>query len=177
MKSDIDIEKSRLRAFFKDLKPSASSEAIVEKFCATDAYISAESVLLYASLPSEPDTSKILQKALSDGKKVYFPKVEGKGIMSFYRVYSVGDLEKGAYGISEPVGCEKFENTETSVCAVPGLSFDKEGYRLGFGGGFYDRFLVSFRGKTVGLCFSAALSESLPRDRHDVAVGTVITEE
>ena len=97
--------------------------------------------------------------------------------MRFYIISSFDDLSAGAYGIFEPKeGCKEALFDSETLCIVPGLSFDKDGYRLGFGKGYYDRFLASFPGKTVGLCYEECVCEKTIRDKFDKSVSALITD-
>lgn len=180
MKSDIDFEKDSLRKIFREKRKNCDRSAenkIAENLFATEEYKAAERLLLYASLPGEINTDPIFLRALSDGKKVYYPKTEKDGKMEFFRAESLESLSVGKFGIREPETAEKFSENGKTLCVVPGFSFDKEGFRLGYGGGYYDRFLSTFNGFSAGLCLSAFISEKLPRDGFDIAVNAVITEE
>ena len=97
--------------------------------------------------------------------------------MEFYSISSFDDLESGAYGIYEPKKeCLKITADENTVCIVPGLAFDKSGFRIGFGKGYYDRFLSEFKGESVGLCYDECFSDILIKDKFDMCVSAVITE-
>ena len=102
--------------------------------------------------------------------------------MEFYQVVSIKQLESGYKGIKEPVVNERylyrFERSEDTLVIVPGVAFDANGYRVGYGKGFYDRFLKDKRQMTViGLCFSGQLVEEIPHDEHDIKMDKIITEE
>ena len=100
-----------------------------------------------------------------------------KCTMEFYSISSFDDLESGAYGIYEPKKeCLKITADENTVCIVPGLAFDKSGFRIGFGKGYYDRFLSEFKGESVGLCYDECFSDILIKDKFDMCVSAVITE-
>ena len=123
------------------------------KYCKT--------ILMFASIGDEPDTWEIAKNALADGKRVYFPKCYNGGIMKFFKVNSIEELSVGMYGIYEPSE-EAEEYTaqgSAELCLVPGLCFDKRGYRIGYGKGFYDRFLSHFDGIAAGASYSACISE------------------
>lgn len=98
--------------------------------------------------------------------------------MAFYRVSSREDLQVGAFGLLEPIPgrCPPLERGQGDLCLVPGLAFDREGYRLGYGKGYYDCFLAAQPVRTVGLCFEALAFERLPRDGFDRPVCRLVTE-
>lgn len=185
MKSDIENSKKQLRKLFSEKRnadgyselKTAAEEKISDFFCSLSEYKNAENILLYSALKKEISTERILKKSLTDGKGVYFPKSYDKGIMEFFRVRSESDFTVGKFGISEPSGSEKYVKSDGGICVVPAFSFSSDGFRLGFGGGYYDRFLAEFKGFSVGLCLSGFLSDSIPRDNYDIAVNAVITEK
>ena len=155
------------------------SSLIADTFLSTDLYKNARVLLLYFSVGSEVSTHKIFSKALVDSKRVAFPVcLDEDGVMEFYYVNDITDLEEGMYGIRAPKGgCEKFDDCKNSVCIVPGIAFDKKGYRLGYGKGYYDRFLEHFDGISVGLCFNEMLEEDLPADSFDKRADYIITDK
>ena len=120
----------------------------------------------------------LLDYLLSENKNVYAPKCSKNGQMNFFLIKSSDELQKGAYGIPEPTGEIEPVITERTVCIVPAVSFTEIGCRLGYGGGYYDRFLsknpMLF---TIGVCYEDLISETLPCTEHDVKVKAVITEE
>ena len=129
---------------------------------------------LYLSLPGEVDTSPILARALADGKRVAAPKVRGQE-MAFYWLEADTALEVGAFGVREPQGAA-IADDETALVIVPGLAFSPLGFRCGYGGGFYDRYLAAHpEHPTVGLCFDFQLTNELEPEAHDVPVDIVLT--
>ena len=147
-----------------------------------DEYINAPQVLCYASTQDEPDTYALIADALGRGKAVFCPRcTDMDGHMDFYRIESLSQLREGAYSIMEPdpeeckmTGASEFD--ADALCVVPGLSFDRQRMRLGYGKGYYDRFLAVFRGKTAGMCSTALISDELPTDSYDRSVDIVVTE-
>lgn len=175
--------KNEKRKELKTLRDSLKNRTfkdtlITESFLSSDIYKNAETLLLYYSVGSEVSTLEIFKKALGAGKRVAFPFCCEEGIMEFYLVSGENDLESGRYNIRAPKKvCEKFSFSSNALCVVPGLSFDKKGYRLGYGKGYYDRFLAKFSGKTVGLCYEDLISEELPVDSYDKKVDFLITDK
>lgn len=155
------------------------SAQINERFLLSDIYKNAETILLYYSVGSEVSTEEIYKRAMSDKKNLAFPLcISDDGLMEFFYIKSDSDLAEGMYGIKAPREyCEKFTGAENALCVVPALSFDKKGYRLGYGKGYYDRFLENFEGISVGLCYDATLSEALPTDKYDKKVNYLITDK
>lgn len=178
-------DKKQLRAHFKQLRQSMgesekqnNDNSIAERFFDSEYYKKCDELLVYVSFDIEVGTLDIIKRALNE-KTVYCPRcVAGTNIMEFYRIVSFDDLSPGSYGILEP--CCDDDPVESfgdnALCIVPGLSFDKNGYRLGFGKGYYDRFLSGFDGVSVGLCYENCLSEGLPTDKFDICVDHLITE-
>lgn len=142
----------------------------------------AEYVLLYAATEGEIDVNAIAELALSKGKKVCFSRSDVKThTMTYHIVQSLDDLQVGAYGILEPPEdaplYEPEKDTGAAVCFVPGLVYDKAGYRLGYGKGFYDRYLSAFSGCTIGVVYSDYILPVVPRGRFDVSVDILLTEK
>ncbi len=135
---------------------------------------SARKVLCYISTEIEVGTRTLISELIAEGKNVYAPRCKGKE-MRFFRLFSSDDVKAGAFGIPEPVGNDEITDFSESVCIVPALSFDKNGYRLGYGGGYYDRFLLSYSGVAVGICYDGFISE-VPREEHDLPVDILVTE-
>lgn len=150
-----------------------------EKFLQTDEYKNADVLLAFVSKDIEICTDKIIKQALADGKTLALPKCKEENLMDFYIVDDFEKLQEGYYGLLEPdsTKCQLLENTCNSVCLVPGLSFDREGYRIGFGKGYYDRFLLDFKGVTVGMCYTKCVEEKLPRGYYDRPIDILLTEK
>lgn len=147
-------------------------------------FLLAECVLVYMDYRSEVMTTGLVEELLKqqNRKRIYAPRVEGLDI-SFYEITSLEELEAGYQGIREPVICEEKLFTEKEVQAmkclvlVPGTVFDKEGYRMGYGKGFYDRFIHKFPGITrIGLAFNCQIAGQIPIEAHDQRMDYVITE-
>ena len=137
----------------------------------------AESVFCYVGTDRELDTAGILEAALQEGKRLAVPKINGKGIMTAREIFSLKELSPGHMGILEPSDTAPvLAGEELSLVIVPGLAFDPEGFRLGYGGGYYDRYLKGLSACTIGLCREACLCSRLPRESHDIHVRMVLTE-
>ena len=131
-------------------------------------------ILSYYSFGSEADTRQLIDRALRDGKKVYLPKVLSKTQMRFYQ-YEPGTLIKSPRGIEEPPGdsSKEFvmsqEHPQNCLAVLPGLYFDKNGERLGYGGGYYDRFLSLCDGiSTCAVGFEIGMSGEIPTEQWDI---------
>ena len=179
--------KRALRAQFKRLRAECPAQLkremdkkLFERFVSLEEYAACDTLFAYISGEIECDTSAIILRALADGKRIAVPRcAERTNAISFYFINSYDDLEKGKYGILEPKTevCERAEDFSRGLCLVPGLSFDLQGYRLGFGKGYYDRFLSRFGGVTAGICYAKCTLTELPRGAFDRAVDILITEK
>ena len=131
--------------------------------------------MAYAALPGEPDLSPVLREILSSGRRLALPRCEGEEIVPRL-VSGLWQLSPGTYGIPEPGGdCPLVRPEEIGLLLVPGLSFDRDGFRLGQGGGYYDRFLTQTRGFRLGVCHEWELLPAVPREAHDERVNAVLT--
>lgn len=159
---------------------------IAKRLLELPAYQAAGTLFSYLSFGSEVSTRGLIERTWADGKTVALPRCipETHGL-AWHRVGSFEELSRGPYGIDEPLPCDTSaidaaDAPPSSIAIVPGLVFDRRGFRLGYGGGYYDRFLASFQGVSIGLCRSAFLAESLSElgaiDAHDRAVDIVLTE-
>ena len=135
---------------------------------------SARSVGAYSAIGSEVATNLILDEALRLGKRVALPKTQSDGIR-FYEFSKTDELTDGRYGIKEPQASSQI--THLDLIVVPGLAFDRNGHRLGYGKGYYDRYLRTAKAFTVGLGFSFQLVDVLPTDDHDIKLGALATEK
>ena len=158
---------------------SEKDESIFRNLISLPEYTSAKTILAYASLEGEINTDRLIEYSLSDGKRVALPKcADGEGNMDFYIINSLSDLKKGYFGLREPdpEKCEKVEDFSSSLLIVPGLIFDGAGYRLGYGGGYYDKFIKNFSFISVGLCYNSLIINEVVRENHDKSVDIIISE-
>lgn len=145
----------------------------------------AESILFFASLPSELQTDFLIKKAWAENKRVIFPRVDNKtGKLDLFAVQHEKELEKGAFGILEPSKELKKEKgvqyiDEIDLALVPGLGVDQKGRRLGKGKGFYDRLLgdPQFRAMTIACVYHCQFVKKVPVESHDCSVQGVLTEK
>ena len=177
--------KSQVRSYYKDIRVGFSSEEkadfdikIAEKLFDLQEYKNCKTVLAFVSKNIEINTEAIISKAFSDGKTVAVPRCNPEqGTMTFYIIKSREELERGYFGILEPKrDCPKLNDFNKSICLVPGLSYDTRLYRVGFGKGYYDRFLTEYSGVSVGVCYSDCIAEKLPNDEFDRPVDILITD-
>ncbi len=162
---------------------AAKSDAILQKVLKTPEYMEADNILLYADYNREVMTRGIFEDAMMRKKRVYFPKSDQfTNAMTFYQTLSVKQLEKGYMGIPEPKEnpqlCYKFNANEDTLVIVPGVAFDMAGFRLGYGKGYYDKFLSNRRQlSTMALAFACQIVEELPSEPHDIKMDKIVTEE
>ncbi len=179
-------EKERMRKLMMDKlanldeeKRKEISNQLAQNLFASKLWEKAESIGIYLSFKTEWDTRVIIEEAWKSGKKVAIPKTipETKG-MDFYEISDFSQAKKGHFGIEEPIIEEttRMEKDEIDLLIVPGLIFSRYGYRIGFGGGYYDRFLVDFIHPTVSLVWSEQLVDLLPLGKYDLPVHYLITE-
>ncbi len=136
-----------------------------------------ETVFLYVSFRNEPETEAIISRLLSMGKTVAVPKCGKNGEMTMHKITSPEDLCPGAYGIPEPVCEAPVLPKEADLILVPGCAFGRDMNRLGYGGGYYDRYLPECKKACkVGVCFSNCVTEALPADSYDVKMDCLVTE-
>lgn len=141
-------------------------------------FLSADTVLGFYPIGEEPNILPILQKAFTLGKRLAFPRCHPASCtMTFHWVSSLEELSEGAYGIREPAAnAPVVTDFANAFCLVPALGFDRHGYRIGYGKGYYDRFLTDFDGVCAGIGYSPLLCDALPYESTDKTVSMIITE-
>ena len=156
---------------------AAHDQKIHDRICASITYRHSTEILLYASMKYEIDTWKLFDTAVKAGKKVAFPKTYEDNTMRYFYCSSRDDFELCDNGIYEPkAGLDEYIPSTQSLCIVPAVVFDKEGFRIGYGKGFYDRFLSTFPGVKAGLVYSNMILPRVPRGRFDKHVDIIISE-
>lgn len=175
------MNKQELRRVIREQKRAMSeadidrrSAILAEKFLQSDAYKAARTVYGYLPYNQEVRTVPILQQALRDGKQVAVPKVYGDD-MKFIYLDDLSQVSKGYAGIPEPIADGPVAQDETALVLMPGLAFDREGHRIGYGGGFYDRFLSREPDHpTVALCYDFQVMEKIETESFDIPVDVVL---
>ena len=183
---DIREYKINLRNFYRSIRQKLSvqdklslDQKVFERVLRLNQYATAQLLLVYVSTAIEVDTKMLIEKALEDGKRVGVPRcVPGTREMEFYEIHSLDELEPGTFGVLEPnPNPEKLLPQDPGgLCIIPGLCFDNFGYRLGYGKGYYDRFLSGYTGVTVGICYSSCVRGSLIHGRFDRPVELLVTD-
>ena len=154
----------------------AMDQALTERFLNHPFYQEAKVIATYLSFPHEFQTQGLIDQALKDGKKVLIPKTYPKGRMEFV-VYDPQQLKKTSFGLLEPQGdLEVVEPSQIDLIHVPGLAFTREGYRIGYGGGYYDRYLEHFAGHTMSTIYPCQVQE-FNSENHDIPVQEVLIYE
>ena len=181
------LEKQRLREehlaareALSEQERSVLDNRITQKLLATSEYAEATTVLTYVSVSSEVSTRKLIECALRDGKTIAVPRCLPGHCLEFVAIASLEQLVAAPFNLLEPakeLPAVTEDQKNNSICIVPALLVDTKGYRLGYGAGFYDRFLSTYPGKKICLAYQQSLSRTtLPHTAFDVAVDVVITE-
>ncbi|WP_049544518.1 5-formyltetrahydrofolate cyclo-ligase [Streptococcus pseudopneumoniae] len=163
----------------KDLpreQKQAMDQALTDQFLEHPFYQEAKIIATYLSFPHEFQTQELIEQALKDGKKVLIPKTYPKGRMDFV-VYDPQQLVKTSFGLLEPQGdLEVVDASQIDLIHVPGLAFTTEGYRIGYGGGYYDRYLKHLSGHTFSTIYPCQIQDFIP-ESHDIPVQEVLIDE
>lgn len=175
------MDKTELRREIRARKRAMTEEEIetrsaklAQLFFASEAYQNAKTIYGYLPYNQEVRTVPMLAQALKDGKKVAVPKVYGDE-MKFLYLDDLNAVAKGYAGIPEPIADEPVADDETALVLMPGLAFDPQGHRIGYGGGFYDKFLAAEPNHpTLALCYEFQMLPKLDVEDHDIPVDTVL---
>lgn len=177
-KSEMREKYLAIRSSFPEQQKNAYDKKIHDRLISSITFRHCKDILLYSSVKGEIDTKAIFEKAVSDGKRVAFPCCNPDNTMTFRYINSLSDMSEKTFGILEPNdSCEECVPSNFSLMIVPALVFDKSGYRIGYGKGFYDRYMSTFPGVSIGLVYSALLLGEVPRGRFDRHVDVIITEK
>ena len=175
------MNKKELRAQIRAQKRAMTEAEIVDKsirlgelFLASDAYKNAKTIYGYLPYNQEVRTVAMLEQAMKDGKRVAVPKCYGDE-MRFIFMDDLSKVEKGYANIPEPIADEPIADDETALVLMPGMAFDPQGHRIGYGGGFYDKFLAKEPNHpTLALCYDFQMVEYLETEEFDIPVDTVL---
>ena len=156
----------------------AADQAIYDHLLSLPEYQNASRIFCFVSRPEEADTHAIILHALTEGKTIAVPRCEGDGIMHAYAIQDFpGDLQPGKYGILEPAGgCMRMDPADFDLLLVPCCSCTHDGKRLGFGGGYYDRYLPQTSAVTIALCREKLILPEIPAEPFDQNMDIVLTE-
>jgi len=155
----------------------ASDALLYERALALPEFQRANTIFCYVGAKDEINTLPLLDKILAAKKALVIPKCISKGVMEACLIHNLTELQLGKYGILEPISSKPaIKPTEIDLCFVPCLTCSKDGKRLGYGGGYYDRYLMQANFFKVALCRSSLIVEDLPVEEHDVRMDLVITD-
>lgn len=174
------MTKEEIRAAAKERRRALCNDEVITKSHAISERLlpllgTAKTVMCYMSTFNEPHTDRIIEKLIGSGARVAVPVTDTDRKTITPSLYT-GELRRGAYGIYEPDECIKIDPECIDIAIIPGIAFDMDGWRIGFGAGYYDRFLSEFTGKKIGVCYEFQLYESIPHDTHDIAMDIIVTE-
>ncbi|WP_113927553.1 5-formyltetrahydrofolate cyclo-ligase [Bacillus sp. P14.5] len=178
-KKELRNKQKALLAAFDRPEYEHKSFLIASELYKTEEWAASHTIALTVSNFPEVDTWQIIRKAWEEDKRVLVPKCSPKDRrLDFYQLDSFADLEKVYFGLLEPDPdkCILAEKDMIDLVIVPGLAFMRSGYRLGFGGGYYDRFLANYQGRTLSLAFHEQVVKEVPVEHFDIPVGKIITE-
>ena len=175
------MDKKELRRQIREQKRAMTEEQIVaasqrlgELFCNCEYYKNAKTIYGYLPYNQEVRTVPMLEQAIKDGKRVAVPKCYGEE-MRFIYMDDLNKVEKGYANIPEPIDDEPVADDKTALVLMPGMAFTKEGHRMGYGGGFYDKFLASEPDHpTVALCYDFQMLDAIPTEDYDIPVDCVL---
>ena len=192
--------RGRMREFRDNLSPEDKAKrdsGVLQNIKKLACYRNAELVLCYVSTPKEIDTINLIKDAWSEGKRVAVPKCvinpvdesckdyeerkrqkANAHLLDFYYIDDFDCLSKQTFGLLEPdiASCQRVLDFSNSVCILPGFCFDKNGYRIGYGGGYYDRFLKDYLGKKIGVVYKECFLKNIFHGRFDLPCDYVVTD-
>lgn len=172
-KSEIRRKIKALRLMQTEAEKIAAAEQVFARLEQTAAFLMAEKILMYHSLPDELSTHAFLRK-WADRKRFFLPRVNGVNLDIL--PYDESRLELGAFHIEEPTGENTVDPSELELIIVPAVAYDRKGNRLGRGKGFYDRLLQTTKATKIGVAYDFQLLDEIPAEPHDVPVDVVISQ-
>lgn len=177
MKNELRRQNKEKRAGMTEEEVKRKSLSAAKILMSREFYKTAKNIMLYMPLGKETNTEEIIKAAFDNGKKVVFPvtdKVTGR-ITPYYATQDA-KFQRGAFSVNEPVNTEIADIRDIDLFVVPGIAFDKNGVRVGFGKGCYDRLLQDCAGVKVGFCYDFQICETIISDEHDIAMDYIVTE-
>ncbi|MBP2620685.1 5-formyltetrahydrofolate cyclo-ligase [Streptococcus panodentis] len=165
---------SQMKTFAGREKEQADSW-LTQQLLQSAAYQEAQVLATYLSMPHEAATSAFIKQSQLDGKRVLVPKTYGQGRMVFVD-YDETRLQKSSFGLLEPISEDAVAKAKIDLIHVPGVAFNEAGFRIGYGGGYYDRYLADFQGRTISSMYDFQLTDFEP-DSHDIAVKELVVYE
>lgn len=181
------MDKQQLRKHYKSIRKSIPISIksqydmlILNNILSLDEYKNSNIIFVYVSFDTEVDTKEFISNAIYNNKKVAVPYcVPNTSIIEFYYINNIDELTKGSFGILEPdiFNAVKVTDFTNGICIIPGLSFTYNGDRLGYGRGYYDRFLENFSGVKIGICYECQITDLLPKDKYDKSMNIIVSEK
>ncbi len=176
--------KNELRKMYKEIRKNVENRneknTLINDFlCNSDCFKNCDTVLFYAALSDEVNLDFSIKYAIDNNKKVALPVcIDNNGKMQYYYIRSLDDVKIGAFGVREPDVnfCTLVDDFTDAICIVPAIAFDKSGYRLGYGKGYYDRFLCNFDGISIGISYDECITQKLCVDSFDIPVDYIVTQ-
>ncbi len=173
------MKKEFLRKKYKEKRDNIKNKVtkdnlIYQKVINNKDILSSKTLLIYISINSEVDTIKIINYFLNT-KNIAVPKIIDND-MFFCYVTNLNELTSGKYNIPEPTNENIVTDFDNAICIVPGICYDKKNYRVGYGKGYYDKFLSKNKIKTIGLCYKECMIEKIDNDKYDYKIDEVITD-
>lgn len=176
------MNKEELRKKFKIIRDNISnrdkkSSEIIKRLINTKEYQKSKVIALYSNISSEVETKELIKISL-ENKKVVLPKINKDNTMDFYEIKYLKDLEIGAFNIKEPKVKNKkpIKKEEIDLIIIPGICFDKNRNRIGYGKGYYDKYLSNTNIKKIGLCYEEQITKEIKSDKTDIRLDYLITE-
>lgn len=173
-KTDIRKKIRDLKTIMTEVDRLTAADSVFERLEQTAAFMLADNILMYHSLPDELETLRFLRK-WSGRKKFFLPRVAGVNLELL--PYDETSLSEGYSHIQEPTGDDIFPVDDIEVIVVPGIAFDRKGRRLGRGKGFYDRLLAESKATKIGIGYEFQLIDNVPAESHDIPMDIIITEK
>ena len=172
-KNEIRYKMKSLRLVVPESERKSAAEEVFDRLEKTAAFLLADRIMMYHSLPDELYTHDFLRK-WAGKKRFYLPRVNGVDLEVL--PYEESRLELGSFHIEEPTGRDTMDPTEIELVVVPAVAYDRKGHRLGRGKGFYDRFLQHTKATKIGIGYEFQLLDELPSEPHDVAMDMIVTQ-
>ena len=181
---NMEVIKEQIRRDFKTRRRTLScehvrinSDKICENFLDSDIYKNCQNILAYSTIQNEVDLSQIINQALLDNKNLFLPRVEGDS-MNFFRINNTDKLQIGSYNILEPQNGTVYQDSTNSIMLVPGIAFSTEGAGIGFGKGFYDKYLSQHKSIfKIGIAYDWQITKSWVTNEFDINMNMIITEK
>ena len=178
LKNELRQKYRAIRDSFGEEFIEAASHIACKSITKCDEFLSADTVLLYYPTKNEISPLPLLDICLKMGKRVAFPVCQKESsTLIFRKITNLEDLSPSTFGLLEPNdACETIIPSNNTLCIGPALIFARDGHRLGYGKGYYDRFLENFEGTSMGISYSACVVDFVPHEEHDIPLDLLITE-